>query len=148
MNKPGISAIEGERVEAREPAPPRFRLIRFDDIPLARTRPYVIRDLIPREALTVGTLLHGSWGYDQTQCELWEVVGRPTKHFAEVRRVKAERSPERAIPGPMVEYLRPIQGAVYGDTERKKIGPYGLSFGLFTLSPTTAERAHYSSWYA
>ena len=101
-----------------------------------------------REAMTVGTLLHGSWGYDQTQCELWQVVERPSKHFACIQRVRAERSASDSVPGPMAEYLHPIQDAVYGSVERRKIGPHGLSCDLFTLSPTTSERAHYSSWYA
>ena len=39
------------------------------------------------QSLAVGTLLHASWGYDQTQCDFYEVVRRPSKYVVVIRRI-------------------------------------------------------------
>lgn len=97
------------------------------------------------EQIQVGTMLHGSWGYDQTNAELWQVVER---HGAAVwiQRLACETVP--GSEGFMSEMIRPIPGKVYGEKVKKIIGPNGLAFECFTLTPTTADEKHYSSSYA
>jgi len=99
-----------------------------------------------KEAMTVGTVLHGSWGYDQTNAELWEVVGRPSPGYVEIRKVKAEPIESEGLG--MATYLRVLPGEVYGETVRKKITAYGVSFRHFTLSlvEDPESRKFYDSW--
>lgn len=97
------------------------------------------------EKLKVGTLLHGSWGYDQTNVELYEIVERPSPRIAVIRPIKGEHV--RAT-GPMAEMVKPCPGEFCGEPIRKRINAYGVRLhDHCNLSPTSADSEHYSSWY-
>lgn len=100
-----------------------------------------------RESVKVGTILHGSWGYDQTNCELYEVVERPSKAVAIIRPVATETVP--GSEGFMSCKLRPVPGRHTGDPIRKMITAWGVKLhDSCTLTPCSADSEHYSSWYA
>jgi len=97
------------------------------------------------DLLTVGTILQGSWGYEQTNQDFYQVVERPTKFTAIIRRIGC-RSVEQT--GPMAEYVVPERDSFVDDeTLRKRIGPYGISTEHCSLSPIEEGRRYYSSWY-
>lgn len=97
--------------------------------------------------MPVGTILHGSWGYDQTNCELYEVVGRPSAGFAEIRELATESVP--GSEGFMACQLRPLPGQYVGPVVKVLIGKNGIKLHEHChLSPTDPQRTHYSSWYA
>jgi hypothetical protein len=95
--------------------------------------------------IVVGTLLHNSWGYDQTQCDFYQVV---EKNGASVM--------IRPIGGAVVEgsegrdccYYRAVPDSFTGPAVRKVIGPNGISMEHGSCSVTTPEEKHYCSWYA
>jgi hypothetical protein len=41
-------------------------------------------------SLEIGDILHGSWGYDQTQCDYFQVVGKKGKRGVYVRKIAAK----------------------------------------------------------
>ena len=107
--------------------------------------------------LKVGTILHGSWGYDQTNPEFFEVVERPSPHYAVVRRLEAESV--RGEEGFMSDRVVPIPGKWHkwdGKPVRKriKVGDWRgnptphLTFKHFSAYPVETDREYYRSWYA
>ena len=99
-----------------------------------------------RENWTVGTLLHGSWGYDQTNCEFFEIVARPTKASAVIRRIAGREVKDSA--GFMSCNLQPAPGQFVGEEIRKTIGPGGITMRHYKLTECTADASFYSSSYA
>jgi hypothetical protein len=93
----------------------------------------------------VGSILHYSWGYDQTNTDFFEVV---EKHgLAVVIREIASR----IVPGSegfMCESRCPAPGDFIGKPMRKRIGPYGISMAHGTASVVQPWEKHYTSHYA
>lgn len=97
--------------------------------------------------IQVGTILHNSWGYDQTNCDFYQVVRREGR-TAWVREICGEKVPGsdgydccrmRACPDQFREKSPEI---------RKIIGRYGVQFEFGSTSITTPAETHYCSWYA
>ena len=106
------------------------------------------RKLEAQAALTVGTLLHGSWGYDQTNCELYQIVGRPSANKVEVRAVGYVVSD--VVSHGMAEHRRAKKDDLHGPVLTLTIGAGGnvkLHEHCY-LSPTDEQQKHYASWYA
>lgn len=101
-----------------------------------------------QSTFAVGTLLHGSWGYDQTNCELYQIVGRPSASKVEVRAVGYDSFDHG--PHGMSEYRRAKKDDLHGPVLTLTINNRG-SVKLHDhcyLSPTTENDRHYASWYA
>lgn len=99
--------------------------------------------------LQVGTLIHSSWGYDQTNCDFYQVVGR-TNSTVKLRKIRGTED-EKASKGcaPMACYMRAVKDAFVGDKViTKRIMPHGVSFSFGIGTPTTEDETHYCSWYA
>jgi hypothetical protein len=92
-----------------------------------------------------GIILHGSWGYEQTNCEFYEVISRPSPLTAVIRKVASRIERET---GPMAAMMSPVPGEYVGEEVKKKIGPWGIAFEHFTLDPVEPGRSYYASWYA
>lgn len=99
----------------------------------------------------VGTIFHHSWGYDQTNNDFYEVVERPSTHFAILREIAQEHV--RAT-GPMSDEVKPVPGKFVGEPFRAKLLPStykGVSIKIrdwdwaYKLEDVNA--AHYNSWY-
>jgi hypothetical protein len=98
-----------------------------------------------RDSIQVGTILHGSWGWEQTNCEYFEVVERRGA-FAIVREIAQRSKP--GSEGFMCDQRYPVPGKFIGEPIKKLITAYGLAFEHFTASPCDPAESHYCSWYA
>lgn len=96
------------------------------------------------EKIKIGTILHGSWGYEQTNPEFYQVIARPTRFKAVIQPIKHE-----TVPG-TEDYnacmVRPIKDAFVGSPETKLIQSNGISFSLFCLSPCNPDGRYHKSW--
>lgn len=103
-----------------------------------------------RHSFKVGDILHGSWGYDQTQCEYYQVVA--VDEFTATIREIAGRSVEGSG-GNMSEQVLPVPDSFIGEPIVKR--PQGssgeegyIAMRHFHLCVTDPNKSHYSSWYA
>lgn len=94
--------------------------------------------------IVLGTILHYSWGYDQTQCEYFQVVEKRGLTVV-IRRIGAETVPDSEVF--MSDRRRPVPDRFYGEPLRKRIRPYGLSMPHGIANPCKATDAFYCSWY-
>lgn len=93
----------------------------------------------------VGSILHYSWGYEQTNCEYFEVVEK--RGLAVVIRPIASAT----VPGSegfMCESLCPSPGQFTGPPIRKRIGPHGIRMDFGCASVVHPWEKHYASHYA
>lgn len=97
------------------------------------------------ERIVVGTILHGSWGYDQTNCEFFQVTERNGKYGVTVREIG--HRPVEGTQGFMCESRKPDRDRFVGEPIKKRIGPYGISFDHYTLTPCGDDQAFGCSWY-
>lgn len=96
--------------------------------------------------IQVGTILTGSWGYDQTNPEIWQVTER-RGHAIWLRPLACESVPGSA--GFMSEMIKPIPGKFCGEAVKRMITANGVKINeCCTITPDRAESAHYSSCYA
>lgn len=94
--------------------------------------------------IQVGTVLSGSWGYDQTNPEIWQVVERKG-NAVWLRECVCEHV--RGT-GPDAEMIRPT-GEVHGEAVKRLITPHGIKINEFcAITPTDPKAEHYHSWYA
>lgn len=99
-----------------------------------------------KKTIEVGTILHSSWGYDQTQCDFFQVIA-----------VKGIRVTLRAIAGNVVPgsegfdccNLTPAPDEFTADEFKATIGSWGIKIHSSSTA-TVAEkgRSFYNSWYA
>jgi len=116
----------------------------------------------PKHDYKIGDILHGSWGYDQTNCEYWQVVEvKP----ASVRIKPLRKRKVAGSEGFMCEMLLPIPNEFVEDDYRlkagtwpnerkvdsllKRVNKWGLIklYDFCYLSKWDGE-ANYNSWYA
>lgn len=96
--------------------------------------------------LEVGTILHNSWGYDQTNCDYYQVVAKSGK-TVQLREIAGEQV--EGSEGFMSCRLRPVKDRFINDKViTKRITAYGVSFEFGGCSVVTENDTHYSSWYA
>jgi hypothetical protein len=97
------------------------------------------------EQIQVGTLLHYSWGYEQTQCEYYQVVGRRG------RAVTLRRIGSKVVEGSegfMSDRRTPERDRFIGESFQKRITGCGISMEHGIASPCADDEANYCSWYA
>jgi len=108
-----------------------------------------------RHSFQVGDLLHYSWGYDQTNCEYYQVT-RVSNASVWIRRISSESVPGSA--GFMSESVRPVPDAfLKNEPELRKrpqfyehngqVHEY-LAMDHGAADKCAADEKHYSSWYA
>jgi len=95
----------------------------------------------------VGDIFVDSWGYEQTQVDLYQVVAKPTAKTVIVREIACETV--EGSEGYDCRNVRAVPNAFVGEEIKKRLDNYG---GFKTRShscarPTTAEATHYNSWY-
>ena len=96
--------------------------------------------------MEVGTLLHYSWGYDQTQGEFFQVVKIVGKASVSIRPIAGFRVV--GSEGHDCCRMTPAKDSFTGKATTKKVGPYGCKMAHGSASPTAADKSHYCSWYA
>jgi hypothetical protein len=99
-----------------------------------------------RQAIVPGVLLHGSWGYDQTQCELFQVISVNGLTVV-ARRVAVKENPDRG--SWCSRYITPIKGEFVGDETIFRISGGGCKYNSScTLTVSEWDREYYNSWGA
>ena len=108
-----------------------------------------------RHSFKVGDLLHYSWGYDQTNCEYYQ-VRRVSNASVWIRRIGSESVPGSA--GFMAESVRPVPDAFLKDEPELRKQPQFyehngqvheyLAMDHGAADKCAADEKHYSSWYA
>jgi len=97
----------------------------------------------------VGTVLHYSWGWEQTNCEFYEVVAVRGSQVI-IREIAAKQVGPWAF---MSTYVVPEPGKFIGPEMRKKAQDFGVRMKFGTAGPISPEelaagRSFYCSWYA
>jgi hypothetical protein len=103
------------------------------------------------ERIDVGTLLHYSWGYDQTQCDFYQVVERRGE-MVTIRAIGDRVVPGSGSANGMSDRRMPardrfVDGPL-GETLTKRIQPWGLSMDHGHATPCGDNDSFYCSWYA
>jgi len=96
------------------------------------------------EKISIGTILHGSWGYEQTNPEFYQVVDRPSDFQAIIREIGHTRV--SGSEGFDCCQVKPLKDNFIGEPLKKMIQPCGISFSLFNLSPCDPNKEFYKSW--
>jgi hypothetical protein len=96
--------------------------------------------------IKVGTILHYSWGYDQTNAEFYQVVDRFGARGVVIREIGGKSVP--GSEGFMCDRVRPKKDDFIGEPIRKMIGPWGVSFDFGSGTPIEEGEAVSRSWYA
>ncbi|WP_421805746.1 hypothetical protein [Flagellimonas sp.] len=92
----------------------------------------------------VGTILTGSWGYEQTNREFYQVIEKPSKYKVILRPIAHEN-----IPGTECFdscSVRPVKDNFTGPAVVKMINAWGIGFPLFTLTVCNPKGKYYKSW--
>jgi hypothetical protein len=98
-------------------------------------------------AIQVGDILHADWGFEQTQCDYYQVIDKPTPNSVIVREITRETVKEH---GWASEYCRPVKDAFVGEPEKFRLIGDSIKLSSFKRAtkiqnPETA--THYRSWY-
>lgn len=102
-----------------------------------------------KEEIKVGTLLCNSWGYEQTNCDFYQVVEKKGS-VVMIRPIMGATVEGSTVSHGMADYRRAVPDSFIEGKEpiRKIIGPHGIAFEHGSASVTTPEEKHYCSWYA
>lgn len=92
----------------------------------------------------VGTVLTGSWGYEQTNREFYQVVEKYSDFKLSIRPIGSEII--EGSEGHDSCYVKPIKNHFCGHPITKMVSPWGISFDNFTLNPCKDNSKHYKSW--
>jgi hypothetical protein len=90
----------------------------------ARKDAYKAEQQAKRDAghgFTVGTVLSGSWGYDQTNIEFYEVTKVIGKATVEIREIAREQIETLSMQGKCV----PVPGQYLGAAQTRRVNSYG-----------------------
>ena len=101
-------------------------------------------------AVRPGMIFHCSWGYEQTQCDFYQVV-RVVGHHAIIRKIGSYSPDNHNGSQPMAEYRLATKDAFIGPEIRKRIQfsggePY-LSMTSYSSANLWDGKPKYCSWY-
>lgn len=97
------------------------------------------------EKIKVGSILHGSWGYEQTNCELYQVIEKISDFKVVIREVKQETIEGTADHSSCS--VKPILNDFIGEPITKLISEYGVKVHRScTLKPANEKTSFYKSW--
>lgn len=100
--------------------------------------------------INVGDVFVDSWGWEQTNVDLYQVVAKPSAKTLIVREIATERVEGSEVSHGMACDVKAVVGEFIGEEKKVRVNSYG---GFKTRShssatPTSADSHHYSSWYA
>lgn len=94
----------------------------------------------------VGDIFVASWGYDQTNVDAYQVLEKPSKHYAIVREIGLERV--KGSEGRDYQDVRPVKDAFTSGSFRVKVTEYGMKIDSVRQARAwDGERSYYNSWY-
>jgi len=96
--------------------------------------------------LTVGSILHGQWGWEQTNNNFYEIVARPSKYTVVIRELAQATTREAGF---MSHYTKAIPGSYIGPELRRRItGPSIRINGSIYVTKEEAGKEHLDTNYA
>ena len=101
------------------------------------------------DSIQVGTILHASWGWEQTNNDFYQVVARPSRYKAVVREICKNMDPDNGV-GPMSGRVKPAPNHFKGPEVSYRIVEGGIKtykWGVWA-SPCDPSKDWYESWYA
>lgn len=104
------------------------------------------RKAVSNEAVEVGTVFHSSWGYDQTNNDFYEVVGKVGKSSVVLREIASAHAGGESF---MSCQVKPVPGAYCSEPFTKRLGPGNtLHFASYKSAWVWDRETTYESWYA
>ena len=98
--------------------------------------------------LQVGDILHYSWGYDQTNCDFFQVVST-TKNTVTLREIGSRTVPGSEVSHGMADKRAPVPDVFYGEPITKRVsGDNYVSMDNGCASKCSRDSSFYCSWYA
>ena len=99
----------------------------------------------------VGTIFVDSWGYDQTNVDYYQIIERPSKHFAIVRQISFNMVDGSA--GFDCCNVLPVKDSFCGEPFRAKLNVYSkgseyLKTRNYSSASVWKGEENYCSWYA
>lgn len=98
-----------------------------------------------------GDVLHYSWGYDQTQCEFYQVT-ETRGQLVTVREIAQATVPDSELSHGMADYRTPVRDSFIGEPLVKRAQGTAGSEGYLSFPHGCASRWNgqpkYCSWYA
>lgn len=100
--------------------------------------------------INVGDIFVDSWGWEQTNIDLYQVVSKPSAKTLIVREIATERVEGSEMSHGMACDVRAVVGEFIGEEKKVRVNSYGgfKTSSYSSATPTTADRHHYCSWYA
>ena len=96
----------------------------------------------------VGDIFYTSWGYEQTNVEFYQVVEKPSAHYAIIQEIAQENVPDSMESHGMSCSVMPIKDKFISEKiERRKVGKYGISFSSYRSAFKWDGQPKYKSWY-
>ena len=103
------------------------------------------------ENIKVGDILTGSWGWEQTNVEAYQVIDKPAKFTVVLREINVESVKDSTLSHGMADHVLPVKDSFVKGSEpiKKRIGNYGniKINSIISLSKWDG-RKMYRSWYA
>jgi len=98
-------------------------------------------------SVEVGDIFVDSWGWEQTNVDLYQVVAKPTAKTVIVREIACETV--KGSEGYDCQNVRAVPNSFIGEEMKKRLDNYGgfKTSSFSSARPTTADASHYNSWY-
>jgi 5-hydroxyisourate hydrolase-like protein (transthyretin family) len=92
----------------------------------------------------VGDIYYTSWGYEQTNVEFYQVIEKPSPHYAIIKEIAQDYQPT----GDMQGRVKPIKGKFLDKpSERRKITKHGINFSSYRSAWKWDKEDIYTSSY-
>lgn len=95
--------------------------------------------------LEVDTILHGSWGYEQTNCEFY-IIREINKNRVKIQKLRHKHASSTG--NSMAENVIPDLKGAYGELEEKIVAGNGIKLHSSCTLHIWSGKPCYSSWYA
>ena len=96
----------------------------------------------------VGDIFSSSWGYEQTNVDFYQVINKPSKHYAEIRKIAQKNVEDSVYSHGMACEVLPVKDLFLDDVVmRKKVGQYGIKLNSFANAYKWDGKPKYKSWY-
>lgn len=102
------------------------------------------------QAVKVGDIFHYSWGYDQTNCDFFQVINLKNKTVT-IREIASKHS-DRESGNSMAAFVLPVKDNFTGEPMKKRLQfwsskPY-IRMASYGTASLWGGKECYSSWYA
>ena len=102
-------------------------------------------------SVDVGDVFHCSWGFEQTQCEFYQVVAKPSPKTVIIRQIAGAHVRTH---GWASEELRPVVDSFVGEEEKIRLSGDWIRFSSYRMASKVSKqelesgKGFYHSWYA